>query len=272
MSETDLLIKLSRRILARIRTHRTHKLPPPQSPEIHSTAGYLLSASWFPQENPNAPSLLLCPDFPDTSASFLEDRYPLSCADIYHAGYSLLIFDPAGRGKSWGTEDYGGLEHQDNVDCLLQWLHTQSSSSPIGVFSMGFALSMVLGGLNNTTIPVRFIMDFEGPSDEEFLNTYYPLSKGDIHAEFWSERNPVQLLNNVSTRYIRLQTEKDHLSDYDMRHCNRIFRQLALQKHPQYQLNNHPAGTYPPQPQLLVSDKKVISQTITKMLRGLIQS
>ena len=269
MSETDLLINIGRRILARLRPTRAHVLPEIQHPEVFSTAGYSLAVHWLPHEQSDAPILLCCPDFPDASASFLENRYPFSCAEIHKAGYSLLIFDPAGRGKSWGMEDYGGLEHQDNVSTLLSWVHKRKPLSKIGVFSVGCGLSMAIGGITTSSVPVEFLMDMEGPSDEEFLAPIYALSKQSIHKNFWKERSPVHLLPSFQTPYIRIQAEYDHLHGYDMRPCNRVFRQLAQQQHPGFQLNNHPPGSYPPQPHLFVHDKRVITQRICALLATL---
>ena len=270
MSETELLIKIGRRILARLKPSRSSSLPTAHHPKILSTAGYEISCHWF-VHNHSAPTLLCCPDFPDTSASFLENRYPFSCAAVFDAGYNIMIFDPAGRGQSWGTEDYGGLEHQDNVATLLSWIHKECPQSNIGVFSIGCGLSMAIGGITTSSVPVQFLMDMEGPSDEEFLSPIFSLTKKVIHQYFWQERSPIQLLPSLTTPYIRVQGEYDHIQGYDMRHCNRIFRQLALQKHPHFQLNNHPAGSYPPQPHLFVHDKKVMTQRITALLSSLNQ-
>jgi len=211
----------------------------------------------------------MCTDFPDTANSFLEERYPIPCAEIFHLGYNLLLFDPAGRGGSWGTEDYGGLEHQDNISTLLNWINQQIPQSDIGVVSFGCGLSMAIGGITAYNNDVSFLIDFEGPSDEEFLGKYYDLPKKKTDSYFWKERSPILLLESFTTRYIRFQTDKDHRSAYDMRHCNRIFRQLKKQQHPQYQLNDHPMGTYPPQPQLLVADRRVIQQKWVHVLRSL---
>jgi len=197
----------------------------------------------------------------------LEGRYPFPCAETFALGYNIIIFDPAGRGASWGTEDYGGLEHQDNLHTMLQWAQ-QNGSSSLGVISIGCGLSMALGGISSFSGEVLFLLDFEGPSDEEFLRTYYPLSPKKMDEHFWKERSPIQLFSNFSTRYIRLQAEKDHLCAYDMRHCNRIFRQLKNQNHKQFQLNDHPMGQYPPQPQLLVADKRVIEKKFVEVLKG----
>ena len=271
MSETELLIKIGRRILARLKPTRTASLPQAQHLKIFSTAGYELSCHWFEQKNPNAPTLVCCPDFPDASAAFLESRYPFSCAAVFESGYNLMIFDPAGRGRSWGTEDHGGLEHQDNVATLLAWIHKQYPKSKIGVFSIGCGLSMAIGGITSSTVPVQFLMDMEGLSDEEFLAPIFSLSKKVIHQRFWKERSPVQLLPSCTVHYIRVQGDYDHLQGYDMRHCNRIFRQLSKQNHPFFQLNNHPAGRYPPQPHLFGHDKRVMTQRITALLSSLNQ-
>lgn len=269
MPEAELFIKLGTRILSRLRPSKRNALPLPQNPIIHSTAGYKIHTMWYPQQNPHAPTILFCPDYPDTCASFTEQRYPISCPDIYALGYNLLCFDPAGRGKSWGTEDHGGLEHQDNVATLLRWIQQQVPHSKVGVVSMGFGLSMALGGIPASGMDIAFLLDWEGPSDPEFLEHVYTIEKKHIYPTYWQERSPIALLPSCTVPYIRIQSEKDHRTEYDMRHCNRIFRQLVAQQHPHYRLNHHPKGTYPPQPQLLINDREVQKQATTQLLKSL---
>ena len=267
MPEAEALIKLGRRIWARIRKRKAPSLPAAIEPELISSTGYRIFCQWFPQQNPEAPILLLCPDHPLGAAAFLEERYPLSCTKAYQQGYSLLLFDPAGRGKSWGTEDYGGLEHQDNVRVLIEWLHKQSPQSPIGIFSMGCGLSMALGGLQQEQTPISFLIDFEGPCDVSFLAQCYGISPSTSDTHFWKYRTPITLLDNLKdTRFIRMQAEQDHLFASDLRNVSRLFRALEKSNARRYQLNNHPIGSPPPQPQLLIHDETYIQQEIHQML------
>ena len=269
MPETEFFIKIGKRILSRMRSVKKCTLPEPQNPIVHSTTGYKIHTVWYPHYNRDAPTILFCPDYPDTSASFSEQRYPISCAEIYALGYNILCFDPAGRGKSWGIEDHGGIEHQDNVATLLRWIHQENPHSKIGVVSMGFGLSMALGGITASGMDICFLLDWEGPSDPEFLQDVYTIEKKLIYPTYWQERSPLSLLPSCTVPYIRMQSEKDHRTQYDMRHCNRIFHQLVKQNHPNYRLNHHPIGSYPPQPQLVISDRKIQIQATTDMLKSL---
>ena len=213
MPETEALIKLGRRIWARLRKRSSPVLPKAQNPDIVSSAGYRLSCRWFTHENPKAPTLILCPDYPMGAVAFLEERYPISCGLAYQQGYNLMIFDPAGRGKSWGTEDYGGLAHQDNVAVLLDWIHQQLPESTLGVFSVGCGLAMALGGIVQSKSPVSFLIDFEGPCDRFFLAQCYGITTSKSDEHFWKYREPTKLLRGLECQFLRLQAERDHLEE-----------------------------------------------------------
>ena len=61
------------------------------------------------------PAVLLCPGIDDAGTVFDSWRSPISADEVAALGAVVLHFDPAGRGRSWGAEDYGGNEHQEDV-------------------------------------------------------------------------------------------------------------------------------------------------------------
>ena len=65
---------------------------------------------------------MLCPGIDDPGGVFDSLNCPITADEVARAGFVALRFDPAGRGESWGEEDYGGPEHQDNVEQALRYL------------------------------------------------------------------------------------------------------------------------------------------------------
>ena len=149
MPETEPLIRLSRYILAKLRKPKRGKLPAPIQSTVYSTSGYALLATIYVHPNPHS-FVLLCPDRQESGQPFNDGGYPIDCRDIFNCGHSVIYFSPAGRSGSWGLEDYGGLEHQDNVACLLNFIAQTYQPTQCLVLSMGLGLSMALGGIAQT--------------------------------------------------------------------------------------------------------------------------
>src|SRR5215203_5929104 len=61
------------------------------------------------------PAVLLCPGIDDAGTVFDSWRAPISADEVAALGAVVLHFDPAGRGRSWGAEDWGGNEHQEDL-------------------------------------------------------------------------------------------------------------------------------------------------------------
>ncbi|MEC7985564.1 MAG: hypothetical protein VX278_10410 [Myxococcota bacterium] len=268
MPETEPLIRLSKYILAKLRKPKRASLPKPIQSQIASTSGYKLRTTLY--LHPTSRSfLLLCPDRLESGQTFQDGGYPIDCTDVFGSGHSFIFFAPAGRGGSWGLEDYGGLEHQDNVACMLNYIHAEYAPSQVLILSMGLGLSMALGGIAQAQKPPAVLIDIEGPSDREFIKPQLQktvLKKDHI---FWRVREPIELLCDLPYRYIRIQCRKDHCFQFDHRHTHRMLR--ALQKYPkiQFQLNNHPIGTIPPQPDLWLGDKDYMRKELTILLSSL---
>ena len=88
-------------------------------------------------------------------------------------GIAALHFDPTGRGKSWGEEDFGGAEHQDLVSGLLNALMEDDriDSKRCAIIAISLGISMAVGGAIQAKRPPAFVLDWEGPSDREIMTS-----------------------------------------------------------------------------------------------------
>ncbi len=147
--------------------------------------------------------------------------------NIADDGFAVLHFDPDGRGLSDSfPENYCGYVHQDGMYRCLQVLAGQEyvDTSKLGVFSQSYGITMATGMLarHADSVPVAFLLDFEGPADR---NQTCQDSGGHVPVppdseSFWVEREAARFIRQVPAAYLRVQTAEDHNARIiDNRHC-----------------------------------------------------
>ena len=90
-----------------------------------------------------------------------------------------MIFDPDGRGLSVGVEDYDGFIHQDGLAEIIRFSASLPEVDPerIGVISFSYGVTMAAGALARyPDLPVRFLIDMEGPADRNDTGGCSPYS------------------------------------------------------------------------------------------------
>lgn len=224
-----------------------------ESVSFASTTGFHIEASilWPPQQG-KVPGVVIAPT--------MNSNLPFALENIARMGVAVMTFSPSGRGNSWGNEDYGGAEHQDNLGQCLRILHDHARISSIAVISCKDGLSMAIGGISLSSVPVHFLLDFEGPATKEQI--YLPQSERRLDDFFWSQREPVQLIQRLTCGYIRLQAD---ILDY--RECRLLLRAAHQTELPWFQLNYHQRNTIPQEPKLLPNTTKDIERAIQIKLK-----
>jgi hypothetical protein len=156
------------------------------------------------------PAVVLVPDLSSAGTTFE------SFADsIASEGFAVLHFDADGRGRSGGTEDYDGYVHQDGLAACAETLTSRPyvDADNLGIYSRGYGIVMATGMVARHTTPrVKFLMDWEGPSDRYQASTdsggHVPVP---VDAEaFWAQREAARLIKSVPGAYLRIQTATDH--------------------------------------------------------------
>lgn len=143
-------------------------------------------------------------------------------SDYAKEGFVVMVFDPDGRGKSQGQENYNGIIHQDGLNELLKKLVNDPyvDTSNIGVYTSSLGITLGAGALgrypDNPT--VHYLIDGEGPSDRfyitkfndpNFLKMFAGHTTDDV--EWWSEREAYRSIQTYGGMYVRLQTSMDHV-------------------------------------------------------------
>ena len=188
-----------------------------------------------------------------------------------------MSFDPAGRGESWGEEDYGGPEHQDNVRAALSHLAGKNrvDTSRIGVLSISLGLGMACGALAQwPELPVKWLLDWEGPSDREIITSGGRIMtpalghslKDDV---YWQSREAVAHVGQLQCGYWRLQAQPDHAQAEDTRHATRMLSAASKGDLPWFQLNHHQRDEVPDAPRFLSGGRMPANRAILSAMKKL---
>lgn len=246
--------------------------------ELQSTVGYRLGA-WVHRlvdAGPGPlPAVVLCPGIDDSSAVFSKTRdAPVSADEVAREGYVVLRFDPAGRGESWGEEDWGGPEHQDEVACAVALLAARPDVDParVGILAVSLGVSMAVGAVARCGAPAAWVLDWEGPCDREIITAGgTKLAPADGHALddeiYWQPREAVRHVAGLDCPYIRLQALIDHAQPGELRHAMRMLQAVEHAELPWFQINDHPRGVLPPRPLWLASGSLTAHRAILRKLR-----
>jgi hypothetical protein len=136
-------------------------------------------------------------------------------------GFIVAVFDPDGRGKSGGKEDWNGLIQQDGLRSLARSVAGMNNveKNNIGIVSLSYGIALaagVLGRYPDDSI-VKYLIDVEGPSDRFSItlnDSQVVLSVFDNHrtaeTKWWNDREPVRWVSQMNAMYLRIQNERDH--------------------------------------------------------------
>lgn len=237
MSKASPWLRLADRALFRAaRSARSHRGAQVIEERVYlqSTVGYRLAAHIHrPASVAAGFGVVLCPGIDDPGTVFDTDQAPVTADEIARLGCVVIHFDPAGRGESWGEEDFGGAEHQDNVCAALRHLGERYHFGPasLGIVSVSLGVSMAVGAAAGVAgappAEIAWIIDWEGPSDREIITAggtkMTPAMGHALHDEvYWGPREAVAHVSRLRCGYLRLQSRADHAQPGELRHARRM--------------------------------------------------
>ncbi len=146
---------------------------------------------------------------------FCSRPYLLNAQELAAQGIRCLHFDPVGRGASWGHDDFAGLEGQDSLRTVLDFIHSlrRVKGDRVGVisFSSGLCLAAPCLAREGRRLGTRFLIDWEGPASRHELLRGGPLPSTARSAmardpdAFWALREPITWIDKVPCHYLRIQ-------------------------------------------------------------------
>jgi len=169
-----------------------------------------------PKNASKSPALVLVPGGTGDSGGMLDDATRMASAGIV-----AVIFDPDGRGKSTGQEDYDGYKQQDGLAAVIRFAATlpEVDAKRIGLATYSYGITMGSGVLARyADLPIKFLIDWEGPADRNYTTSgCRNVGAGHIQWQsctdntWWSEREAVNFVGKIRVPYQRIQSEQDHV-------------------------------------------------------------
>jgi hypothetical protein len=156
------------------------------------------------------PAIILVPDSSLPGAVY--DTNGLA-NEIASDGFVVMHFDADGRGGSGAyPENWDGAVNQDGLKACAQTLAREPyvDTTRIGILSQGYGITMAAGMLARyaDSTPVRFLLDFEGPTDrgQSCADSGGPVPVSADSDAFWQEREAVRDMSRIRCSYLRMQT------------------------------------------------------------------
>lgn len=249
--------------------------------ELRSAAGYPLAVTFTRPRAPGPwPAVLLCPGSEHGADSFEGWGGPLNTRELAARGLVVASFDPAGRGRSWGPEDYGGDEHQDNVRVVFAALRARPEVRPerVGVVAISLGLAMACGALARwpAELPAAFLLDWEGPHDRRFITAegarMAPALGHRLDDDFyWHPREAVRHVGALRCPYVRVQADPDHAQPGPNRHALDMLQAAAAAGLDSFRLNEHPPGVVPEAPRWYAGGRRAANRALLLWIERLTQ-
>ena len=233
------------------------------------------------QQDSTFPALVLVPGSSGDSSNFVGGSKDAQV--VADEGFAIVLFDPDGRGRSEGTEDYNGFIGQDGLAAVISFAAQLPivDEEQIGVVSFSYGITMAAGTLARyPDLPVQFLIDWEGPADRDDTGGCDDSHTGHLSdvascddEEFWAEREAVTFIKDIRVPYQRIQTEKDHAQP-DLHHAVIMINAGVEDEAPWVRLNDEePDQSYEESdlPQMLSENfSKNLMEGVTKYAKELL--
>ena len=170
----DVVRSVPRRRLGRLWARRKGLPTRRESVWLTNASGYRIFAHVHdPDDAVARPAVVLVPGRDQGGRVFCSSGYLLSAEELAVRGLRVVHFDPVGRGRSWGHDDFCGGEGQDALRTVLDYVHARRDvmRDRVGVvsFSMGLAMAAPVLAREGARLGTRFLLDWEGPVDRDAI-------------------------------------------------------------------------------------------------------
>ena len=248
---------------------------------FHSSAGYRLAATLTrPTLEGRWPSVVISPGANHDRRFFETRASPIHPSELASLGLVVLTYDPSGRGESWGPEDYGGPEHQDNAVQAVRFLHAQSTvdTNHTGLIGISLGISSAMGAarlLAEMGQPVCWVLDWEGPCDQASITANQTMNAPAMGHKpsdriYWEPREALTHMSHIRCGYHRLQAYPDHAQPNELNHAQKMVSAASAADLPWFRLNNERENTVPSTPRWLAPGPLAANRAILRAVHALL--
>ena len=166
-------------------------------------------------------------------------------------GFLIIVFDPEGRGRSEGTEDYNGFIGQDGLAAVIEAATALPGldANRYGLVSFSYGVTMSTGALARYPgLPIDFYIDWEGPVNRIYTTSGCDAPRADgirwmpcSDDSWWAEREALAFIADVQVPYQRIQSQEDHVQSQNT-HAIEIVNAAVAAGLPWVRLNEYPAN------------------------------
>jgi hypothetical protein len=195
------------------------------------------------------PGIILVPGGASPGTDYDKGTH-LRAKDIASLGFTVLHYDPSGRGKTGGKEDYWGTCQQQELAWVVDYFSKLEyvPTDDIGILSFSIGIVIATGALSRFPMPpIRYLFDWEGPSSK------FNITKNDTHKplknfptsneEFWKDREASKYIGNIECGYFRYQAEIDHVQGPYKGHAIELLNNATAGKALWTKCNDNPMNT-----------------------------
>jgi hypothetical protein len=202
-----------------------------------------------PAEAGKYPGLVIVPGGMGAGLDY-DNEEGLTADDLASFGFSVLHYDPSGRGRTGGEENYWGYVHQEEFFHVIEYFSELPSVDRecIGIVSFSIGVTIASGALARYPMEwVRFLFDLEGPSNRynitlnDTLELFFGFPTSDM--EFWKEREAARFIGDTKCGYFRYQAEEDHMQGNSKGHAKELLNLATKGRAAWTRCNDNPENT-----------------------------
>lgn len=159
------------------------------------------------------------------------------------SGINAVVFDPEGRGRSEGIENFNGNMGQDGLYYITEFIDSLPEVGDIGYLSQSYGVTLATGVLSRyKNGPAIFLIDWEGPVNREDTTVGCKSNNTDIAKQnspgdhvcsddkYWKEREAATFALDIEVPYHRVQSLEDHVQP-DISHAVDIIVNTTLEEY-----------------------------------------
>ncbi len=219
----------------------------PGGPDIYAHVHRPLSAA-----TASTPGVIIVPGGGSPGTAY-DGFTEVTADDIAALGAVVLHYDPSGRGRTAGEEDYWGARHQRELSAVIERFFSIGgvNRENVGILSFSIGITIAAGALCRFPVhgcQIKYLFDWEGPSNRANItknDTHDPLVDFPMSNDtFWREREAAAFIGGIPCDYFRYQAATDHMQDTYKGHAIELLNKARAGQARSTRCNNNPPNIY----------------------------